>query len=204
MKLRLSLLLLAALRGVPALAQRSLAIERLDATIQVDSGGAIRVTESIVARFTGSWNGIYRTIPVKYRTAQGLNWTLRLDLEGATDADGRSLRVEASRERHFIKYKIWVPGAQDVTRTVVLIYRATNALRFFDDHDELYWNVTGDEWDMPIEAATAQIELPPAQQGSGPPPSTGPTAPRRRRPRSRSPARRFESPCHTRSAITRD
>jgi hypothetical protein len=165
-KLRLSLLLLlTAAWGAPALAQRSLAIERFDAVIQVEPGAAIRVTETIVARFTGSWNGIYRTIPVKCRTAQALNWTLGLDLEGATDAEGRRLRVEASRERHYIKYKIWVPGALDVTRTVVLRYRATNALRFFDDHDELYWNVTGDEWDMPIEAATARIELPPGADG---------------------------------------
>ena len=165
MKLRLSLLLLSAASGAPALAQRSLAIERFDATIQVDPAGDLRVTETIVARFTGSWNGIYRTIPVKYRTAQGLNWTLGLDLEGATDADGQSLRVDASRERHYIRYKIWVPGAEDVTRTVVLRYRATNALRFFEEHDELYWNVTGDEWDVPIEAATAPIELPPGTEG---------------------------------------
>ena len=165
MKLRLSLVLFATGWGTPALAQRSLAIERFDAVIQVEPGAAIRVTESIVARFTGSWNGIYRTIPIKYRTAQGLNWTLGLDLEGATDGDGRPLRVEASRERHSVKYKIWVPGAEDVTRTVVLRYRATNGLRFFEEHDELYWNVTGDEWDVPIEAATARIELPPGTVG---------------------------------------
>jgi uncharacterized membrane protein YgcG len=160
-------LLLAALGlgGTPAVAQRSLAIERFHATIQVEPSGTIQVAESIVARFTGSWNGIYRTIPVKYRTAQGLNWTLGLDLQGATDEDGRPLRVEASRERHYIKYKIWVPDALDVTRTVVLRYRATNGLRFFEEHDELYWNVTGDEWDVPIEAATARIELPPGTEG---------------------------------------
>jgi uncharacterized membrane protein YgcG len=146
-------------------AQRSLAIQRFDATIRVRPDAAIEVTESIVARFTGSWNGIYRTIPVKYRTAQGFNWTLGLALEAATDAAGRPLRVEASRERHYIKYKIWVPGAENATRTVVLRYRATNGLRFFEDHDELYWNVTGDEWDVPLEAATARIELPPGTQG---------------------------------------
>jgi hypothetical protein len=151
--------------GAPAAAQRSLAIERFDATIQVEPTGAIRVTESIVARFTGAWNGIYRAIPVAYRTAQGLNWTLGLELESATDDGGRPLRVEASRERHYVKYKIWVPGAENARRTVLLRYRATNGLRFFDEHDELYWNVTGDEWDVPIEAATARIELPPGAAG---------------------------------------
>ena len=58
-----------------------------------------------------------------------------------------------------------MPGAQDATRTFVLRYRARNGLRFFEDHDELYWNVTGDEWDVPIEAALATIELPPGTQG---------------------------------------
>jgi 4-hydroxy-2-oxoglutarate aldolase len=36
----------------------------------------------------------------------------------------------------------------------------SDALRFFDDHDELYWNVTGDDWDVPIQAASARIILP--------------------------------------------
>lgn len=157
--------LLCCAAATPAVAQRSLAIEHFNATIQVRSDASIDVTESIVARFTGSWNGIYRTIPVKYRTPQGFNWTLHLDQVSATDGDGRPLRLEASRERHYIKYKIWVPGAQDVTRTVVLHYRAKNGLRFFEDHDELYWNATGDEWDVPLEDATARIELPPAATG---------------------------------------
>lgn len=164
MRLRV-LLVLTTAWSAPATAQRSYAIERFDATIRVLPSGTIEVTESIVARFSGSWNGIFRTIPVKYRTAQGLNWTLGLDVEAATDERGRPLRVEASRERHSIKYKIWIPGAANATRTVVLRYRATNGLRFFDEHDELYWNVTGDEWEVPIEAASARIELPPSAEG---------------------------------------
>ena len=123
------------------------------------------MTETITAEFTGSWNGIYRSVPVEYRTPQGFNWTLRLDLLGVTDQSGTPLEVESGRERHYVKYKIWVPGAENATRTVVLRYRAKNGLRFFEDHDELYWNVTGDEWDVPIEAATARIELPAAATG---------------------------------------
>ena len=159
---RLVLLLVGlALLPAPALAQRSLAIERFDATITVNPDASIDVVESITARFTGSWNGIYRTIPVQYHTPQGFNWTLRLDPQGATLGEGGpALRVESARERHYIKYKIWVPGAQDATRTIVFRYKARNGLRFFADHDELYWNVTGDEWDVPIEAAAARIELP--------------------------------------------
>jgi uncharacterized membrane protein len=149
----------------PAAAQRSLAIERFDALITVGRDGGVDVTETITAKFTGSWNGIYRTVPVEYHTPQGFNWTLKLQLLGATGADGQSLKVEGERDRHYLKYKIWVPGAADATRTVVLRYRAKNGLRFFEDHDELYWNLTGDEWDVPIGAASARIVLPAGATG---------------------------------------
>jgi len=35
-----------------------------------------------------------------------------------------------------------------------------NGLKFFEEHDELYWNVTGDEWEVPIERARAVVRLP--------------------------------------------
>lgn len=158
--IRPALLLLLALAAAPAQAQRSLVIKRFDATIVVTPDGSVDVTESITAQFTGAWNGIYRTVPVEYRTPQGFNWTLRLDLLGVTDEQGQPLEVETGRERHYVKYKIRVPGAENATRTVVIHYRAANGLRFLEDHDELYWNVTGDEWDVPIEVATARIILP--------------------------------------------
>jgi hypothetical protein len=148
------------LGAIPAQAQRSLAIKGFDATIVVEQDASLDVTESITAQFTGSWNGIYRTIPVVYRSPQGFNWTLGLTLLGATDEDGHALRVQASRERHYLKYKIWVPNAHDATHTVKLHYVASNGLRFFEDHDELYWNITGDEWDVPLEAVSARIALP--------------------------------------------
>ena len=157
---RLATMLLLVLIVAPAAAQRSYVIRRFDATIQVTEDGSVDVRESITAEFTGAWNGIYRTVPVDYRTPQGFSWTLRLDLLGATGPEGQRLKIESSRQGHYVKYKIWVPGAENATRTVVLHYRAQNGLRFFPDHDELYWNVTGDEWDQPIEAATALIELP--------------------------------------------
>jgi len=145
--------------------EKSYSIERFDARIRVNPDASIDVTESITARFVGSWNGLYRTIPFKYRNAQGLNWTLGLSLQSAQDDAGRNLKVETSREGHYIKYQIWIPGAVNTDRTLVLRYRATNGLRFFDEHDELYWNVTGDEWTVPIRAATAEIELPPGATG---------------------------------------
>jgi hypothetical protein len=151
--------------AAPAAAQRSLEIERFDARITVNADGTIDVLESLRAKFTGSWNGIYRKVPVEYRTAQGFKWTVRLDLVSATDGEGQALRTETSREGHFVQYKMWIPGAVDAVKSVVLRYRVHNALRFFEDHDELYWNVTGDEWDVALGDVSAAIELPAGATG---------------------------------------
>ena len=160
------LVVLAALASTsPAAAQRTLAISNFDARIVVNRDGSIDVTERITARFNGKWNGIYRTVPVDYHNPQGFNWSLRLSQTSATGPDGEALKVESSRSGHYRKFKIWVPGAEDATRTVSFHYRAENGLRFFEDHDELYWNITGDEWDVPIEAASAMIVLPDGAEG---------------------------------------
>lgn len=149
----------------PVAAQRSLEIRRFDAQITVSPDASIEVTETIEANFIGSWNGIFRKVPVQYRTPQGFNWSIRLSLVSATDDQGNSLRTETSREGHSIQYKMWVPGAADAVKTIVLRYRVQNALRFFEEHDELYWNVTGDEWDVPLGMVTAAITLPPRAAG---------------------------------------
>jgi len=162
---RLVVLLALLCAATPAVAQRSLAIRQFDAAVAVNQDGTVDVTETITVAFSGKWNGLYRTVPVKYHTPQGFSWTLRLEDVRATDGDGTPLKVEQQRERHYMKYKLWVPGADDATRTVVFRYRAVNGLRFFEDHDELYWNLTGDEWDVPIEAVSARIELPSAATG---------------------------------------
>ncbi|HEV8401373.1 MAG TPA: DUF2207 domain-containing protein [Gemmatimonadales bacterium] len=149
----------------PAAAQRSYTIERFDASIRVAPDASLDVTETITARFVGSYNGIYRKIPVIYRMPQGLNWTIGLKLQSVTDDSGRRLKVETSSEQHYIKFKVWIPAAANAARTIVLHYRVTNGLRFFDEHDELYWNVTGNEWEVPLRAVSARIELPSGAEG---------------------------------------
>ena len=82
-----------------------------------------------------------------------------------TDGSGAALRFDSKRERHYRKLKIWLPGAQDAVKTVVVRYRVRNGLKFFEEHDELYWNVTGDEWEVPIERARAVVRLPAGVEG---------------------------------------
>jgi uncharacterized membrane protein YgcG len=148
-----------------AAAARSLAIERFDTLLTLRSDGALTVTETLHPRFGGQWNGIWRSIPVDYETPQGLRFHLRLHPLSITDGARRALRWEASRQGWDQKLKVWVPDARDATRTVVLRYAVANAVRFFPDHDELYWNVTGNGWEAPIEEASARMILPPRATG---------------------------------------
>jgi uncharacterized membrane protein len=152
-------ILLVVLAALPA-AAREYSVQSFNAQITVKADGTIEVTEIIETNFVGSYHGIYRTIPVEYTNEQGLNYTLFVEPLSVSDDDFHALKYEQSRQGRNLKFKITVPGAQDATRTVIIRYRVLDALRFFEDHDELYWNVTGNDWDVPIQSARAQIELP--------------------------------------------
>ena len=158
--MRFALLFLLVFGFTISASARQLKIQKFSAEIFVQPDSSLDVTENIEANFIGEWHGLYRSIPIEYVTPQGFNYTLFVKLESATDASGRALKVESSRERHYLKWKIYVDDATDAVRTITLHYRVTNGLKFFEDHDELYWNVTGDEWDVPIENASAEILLP--------------------------------------------
>jgi uncharacterized membrane protein YgcG len=155
----LGFLFLALFAALPA-AARDLVFQHFDAQIYVHSDGTIDVTETMETQFIGSWHGIYRTIPVEYSDPHGLNYTLVIEDVSATDDTGQKLKLEENREGRYVKFKIYVPAAEDATRTITLHYRVLDAIRFFADHDELYWNVTGDEWQNAIELVTARMELP--------------------------------------------
>jgi uncharacterized membrane protein YgcG len=158
----LAILLLVGGLAAPA-AARALRIHDFHAELDVLPDSSLDVTETIRVEFIGSWQGIYRTIPVEYPGPGGFNYSLFITNVSATDGadgEGASLRVEKNRQRGNLAFRIYVPGATDAVRTVSLHYRVENALRFFPDHDELYWNVTGTDWTVPIEAASAHITLP--------------------------------------------
>lgn len=163
--LRLALALLTAAPAA-AVAQRSIVLERYDVLLFVQPDGDVQVTETIHPHFSGSWNGIYRDLSLEHRTAQDQRRRLQLDVTGVTDSAGAPLKVESSARGLWTRrLKIWVPGASNATRTVVIHYVVHNAIRFFEPaedsaYDELYWNATGNEWVLPIEHATARVVLP--------------------------------------------
>src|ERR1700737_991025 len=156
----LAALLLFASRSF-ALATKQLIIEDFHSEVLVMPDASIDVTETIRAHFFGlGWHGLYRSIPVEYVTPQGFNYSLFLRGKGVPDGQGHPLKFETSRERQYRKLKIYIPDPDNSVKTVAIEYTVSDALRFPEDHDEFYWNVTGDEWTAPIQAASARIILP--------------------------------------------
>jgi len=78
--------------------ERTLDIRSFRSEILVRRDGSLSVKETIVVQFQGEWNGIYRTIPVEYRSSQNLNYTLRLRVTGVHDEAGNELRSEQERQ----------------------------------------------------------------------------------------------------------
>ena len=160
-RLLLYLLCLLYFLYLPSALGKELRIERFNAQVNVLPDSTVSVTETITAHFLGGpWHGLYREIPVEYVTPQGMNYSLFLDIKSITDGSGHSLRYEASRERHYRKLKIFIDDADNSVQTINIEYTVANALKYHEDFDELYWNVTGDEWDVPIGNASATITLP--------------------------------------------
>jgi len=62
----------------------------------------------------------------------------------------RDVRTYFGSKNRFIE-----PGIHTYTYR----YRANRMLGFFDEHDELYWNVTGNRWAFPIDKASATVTL---------------------------------------------
>jgi uncharacterized membrane protein len=129
-------------------------------TVSIAPDGTALVSEKITLVFVGEWHGIHRTIPVEYPGAQGTNYTLFLKVLSVTDENGNKLKYDSSKSGAYRDLKIYIPGAVDATRVVNIDYSVRNGVRFFDSYDEFYWNVTGNDWPVPIDHASAFVTLP--------------------------------------------
>lgn len=159
-------LLLAAFLGctAPALA-RDIVIEDFDAQIDVRSDSTLLVTETIRVQFIGQWNGIFRNTPYRYHARGQRGFTIPLIVQSVHDGQGNLLRRWISRKGGDIMIKIKVPEARDATRTVVIVYEVGDVIRTYGQtgygaRDEVYWNVTGNNWQFPILRSRGRVRLP--------------------------------------------
>jgi len=146
---------------VPTPAQRSYEVTDFNAEILITPDSSTDITENITFRFTGGpWHGVYRDIPIQYQGPGGLNYSYFLTLK-SIEEDGVALRFESSTIKQYRHLKIFIPNADNSSHTVSIHYIIPDAVRFFSDHDEFFWNITGNYWDAPIRQASAHIVFPP-------------------------------------------
>src|SRR5260370_1227334 len=86
---------------------------------------------------------------------------------GVWDEGGKPLRHEVSYPGRYVKIKAWVPGAVDTKKTVTIVYRVRRGILNFEDHDELYWNATGDEWEVLVLTTDVFVKAPPGVADDG-------------------------------------
>jgi len=148
---------------LPALAGADERILNFHSDIRVFDDGMIEVTETITVRAEGQQirRGIYRDFPVDYEDRLGNDYRITLQPLAVlrndnpepyhTARSGRDVRIYFGRRDYFLPHG---------EHTYTFRYRVNRMLGFFAQHDELYWNVTGNRWNFPIDRASATVYLP--------------------------------------------
>ncbi len=145
----------------PATADERILSFHSDITVVADA--SMQVSETIRVHAEGDQirHGIYRDFPTDYRDRLQNRVHVDFDAESVT-RDGNAEPFHTERQLNGVRVYF---GSSDTLLapgdyTYVLHYRTTRQLGFFDGFDELYWNVTGNGWDFPIDAASAAVTLP--------------------------------------------
>ena len=137
-------------------------IHSFDADVQLAKDGELTVTETLRVRAENSAmrHGIYRDFPLTFRDAGGRVREVTFRLIRVW-RDGHSEPYHTERTHGFMriyagdKNVVIQPGEHTYTFT----YSTGRQVRWFDGEPELNWNVTGNFWRFPIEAATYRLHL---------------------------------------------
>ncbi len=135
-----------------------------DATLNQDA--SIDVRETIDYYFYSYKHGVYREIPTNYKTEGAFTRPTLFKLNDLFyfKTSNPSDRYDAYEKDISNGYTTLKIGDAEETiigeYTYVIDYKLTYAINYFDDHDELYLNVTGNGWEVPIQKVNAVINLP--------------------------------------------
>lgn len=141
-------------------------VKTFNSDITLNQDASISIKEIINYHFTFERHGIYREIPVNYKASGSFTRPTLLKLNDlyyfktAIPSDTFST-YERNLNNGYAVFKI---GDADTTvfgdYTYVLDYKLIYAINYFDDYDELYINVTGTGWEVPINNVVANITVP--------------------------------------------
>lgn len=106
-------------------------------------------------------HGIIRRLPIRYTDSYGITHRTYYNIKQITVNDVNTdyaTQFEGNQMAVYIGDPdgLLAPGFY----TYQLRYEVQDAVNFLKDGDELYWNITGNQWDFPIHRAEATIELP--------------------------------------------
>ena len=149
--------------STPAAAEER--VRHFASDIEIARDGTLEVTETIRVQVDNVAinHGIFREIPTRYQAPWGKRFKVGFTLV-ETRLDGQPEPNASETMSNGVRIKIGdadriVPIGEHV---YTIRYKATRMLGRFDDHDELYWNVTGNSWRFPIDRASVIITLPSA------------------------------------------
>jgi hypothetical protein len=139
-------------------------IRSFDSRVTVHADGSMLVKETISVESAGESirHGIYRDFPTRYTDRAGNRYSVLFEIAGLR-RDGRPEPYHTEDAKNGVRVYFGsssydLPAGE---HTYEFEYRTNRQLGFFRDHDELYWNVTGNGWKFSIDAATATVLLPP-------------------------------------------
>ncbi|MCA9407343.1 MAG: DUF2207 domain-containing protein [Candidatus Omnitrophica bacterium] len=132
-----------------------------DITIHQDASLIVTETIKVYSNGQNIRRGIYRDFPLRYKDENGNRFIVGFSIL-SIKKDGRQEPYHTERISNGIRIYI---GSSNIflnpgEYTYEIAYETTRQIGFFPDHDELYWNVTGNGWTFPIEKASAIIYLP--------------------------------------------
>lgn len=135
-------------------------IPNFSSDLVVQKTGEVKVHEVIDADFgVLSKHGIYRDIPYVYQSGNDRVYT-EVSVLSVRQNDGAA-KYEVIKNDSNLRIKIG-----DAGRTVTgvnryeIVYVARGVLRGFGSYDELFWNVTGNDWPVSILKVSSRVELP--------------------------------------------
>jgi uncharacterized membrane protein YgcG len=149
------------LLGMPARADERILSYDSAIDIAEDASMTVRETIRVVAEGDRIRRGIYREFPTTYKDRFGNRVVVDFRVTEVT-RDGQP--ESWHREKRSNGVRIYA-GRSDTLLdpgeyTYSFSYRTDRQIGFFEKHDELYWNVTGNGWDFSIDSASATVRLP--------------------------------------------
>lgn len=130
-------------------------ITNFDINIEINSDGSLLVEETIDVYFTKRKRGIYREIENTYKIN---NATLYLDINNI-DIKDHEYKVDKSKNKVSIRI-----GSPDAYLTGIqqykISYKIKNGIIPYPEHQEFHYDLTGIEWEAPIDKVNFKIKLP--------------------------------------------